>query len=85
MNLVKRVKCRIVRSVGPNSRSDCADPAEPSAADPTCHEPAERDIAKILSLIYNIQSKIYNRNAPPHPFTYSPTHLPHGLVLDFLA
>jgi len=75
--MVKRIQCRVVHSVSLTGRSDCADPAEPSTGDP--------NIAKILKSIYNIKSKISNRNAPTHPFTYSPTNLPHGLVVDFVA
>jgi len=63
--MVKRIQCRVVHSVSLTSRSSCADPAEPSAGDPTCPEPVERDIERILKSIYNIQSKISNRNAPP--------------------
>lgn len=55
--MVKRIQCRVVHSVGLTSRSGCADPAEPSAPDP--------NIERILNSIYNIQSKIYNRNADP--------------------
>ena len=84
--MVKRIHCRVVHSVGLNSSSACADYAEPSdpgpayrqTTDPTCSKPVERDIEKILSLIYNIKcawlrKKLSNRNARP------------GLIIDFVA
>jgi len=86
--MVKRIQCRVVHSVSLTSRSSCADPAEPSAGDP--------NIAKILSLIYNIKSKIYNRNADPNIERILKSiyniqskiynrNVPPGLIVDCLA
>ena len=55
-----------------------AEVSELSGGDATCHEPVERDIAKILGLIYNIKcswlrKQLSNRNAQP------------GLIVDFVA
>ncbi len=81
--MVKRVQCRVVQSASLGSRSFCAGPglaevSELSAGDATCPEPVERDIAKILGLIYSIKcswlrKQLSNRKARP------------GLVVDFLA
>jgi len=67
--MVKRIQCRVVHSVSLTSRSSCADYAlDCSANESSGLEPiddTDPNIERILKSIYNIQSKIYNRNADP--------------------
>lgn len=67
--MVKRIQCRVVHSVNLTGRSSCADYApDCSANESSGLEPiddTDPNIERILNSIYNIQSKISNRNADP--------------------